>query len=100
MFDTLASTRKYRNLQRNSNASFVLGWAAEITVQYEGEAYELNGDERATYLGIYLATWPECRAHLEWPGITHFVVRPKWARYSDYGQNPELIQEFRFPRSR
>jgi len=29
----------------------------------------------------------------------YFVVRPKWIRYSDFDQNPPLIQEFTFPNS-
>ena len=96
VFDTLRSTRKYRNMMANPTASFVMGWMSEITVQYEGEAREPEGAELAAYQAIYFIAWPECRAHLEWPGITHLVVRPKWARYSDYGQSPPLIQEFGF----
>ncbi len=96
VFDTLRTTRKYRNLMTNPAASLVVGWAGEITVQYEGEAREPVGVELAAYQVIYFETWPECRAHLEWPDITHFVIRPKWVRYSDYGQNPPVIQEFAF----
>lgn len=96
VFDTLRTTRKYRNLVSNPAASFVVGWAGEITVQYEGEAREPVGAELAAYQATYFKTWPECRGHLEWPDITHFVIRPKWVRYSDYGQNPPVIEEFRF----
>jgi hypothetical protein len=38
---------------------------------------------------------------MTWPGITHFLVRPTWIRYSDYNPSPPLIEEVSFaPRSR
>jgi hypothetical protein len=30
---------------------------------------------------------------MAWPGITWFVVRPTWIRYSDFDQRPPLIEE-------
>jgi nitroimidazol reductase NimA-like FMN-containing flavoprotein (pyridoxamine 5'-phosphate oxidase superfamily) len=36
IFDTLKTTRKYRNLTANPKVSFVVGWENEITLQYEG----------------------------------------------------------------
>jgi len=96
IFDTLKSTRKYRNLAANSACSFAIGWAGEVTVQYEGEAREPQGDELAGYQAVYFANWPECRTHLSWPGITHLVVTPKWIRYSDYDRNPPRIEELKF----
>jgi hypothetical protein len=96
IFDTVASSRKYANLLANPAASFVIGWAGEITVQFEGRAFQPNGAELAQYQQVYFARWPECRDHLTWPGIAYFVVKPKWIRYSDYDQRPPLIEEFRF----
>ena len=96
IFDTIKSSRKYRNLISNPAASFVVGWAGECTVQYEGEAFEPEGSDIATYQKAYFATWPDGLTHLSWPGITYFVVRPKWIRYSDYDQRPPQIEEFNF----
>lgn len=98
IFDTVKSSRKYRNLVARSACSFVIGWRGEQTLQYEGEAAELQEPELTRYQSIYFKTWPECRSHLDWPGIVYFVVRPKWIRYSDFGQTPPLIQEFPFNR--
>jgi hypothetical protein len=75
IFDTVKSSRKYPNLIARHRCSFVIGWAGEQTVQYEGEA------------------------RLTWPGIVYFVVRPKWIRYSDFDQTPPLIREFTFDSS-
>jgi hypothetical protein len=94
IFDTVASSRKYANLLANPAASFVIGWAGEITVQFEGVARKPEGAELARYQQIYFAAWPECRDHLSWPGIAYFVVQPKWIRYSDYDQRPPQIEEF------
>ncbi len=96
VFDTVNTSRKYRNLTENPAASFVIGWDGEITLQYEGEAREPTGPELESYKQIYFAAWPECRSHQNWPGIAYFVVRPKWIRYSDYNQTPPLIEEFSF----
>ncbi len=97
IFDTVKSSRKFANLTERPECSFVVGWGSEQTVQYEGIAIELAGEERERYLEIYFAGWPECRAHLKWPGISHFAVRPSWVRYSDFAQTPPLIAEFTFP---
>ena len=96
IFDTVASSRKYANLLANSAASFVIGWAGEVTVQFEGKAFQPTGAELAQYQQVYFAAWPKCRDHLSWPGIAYFVVRPKWIRYSDFDQRPPLIEELWF----
>ena len=100
IFDTVKSSRKFQNLMSNPGCSFVVGWVGEITVQYEGQAGQPKGVALARYQQAYFARWPECRSHLSWPGITYFVVRPRWIRYSDFDQNPPLIEEFTFETSR
>lgn len=96
IFDTVKTSRKYPNLIRRPACSFVMGWTAEQTVQYEGRAHELSGGELERCQRIYFDTWPECRTHLSWPDIAYFVVRPRWIRYSDFAQSPPLIREFTF----
>jgi len=94
VFDTLRTTRKYRNLVARPACSFVIGCVDERTVQYEGQAEELRSPEIERYQEIYFGAWPDGPARMSWPGITYFVVRPSWIRYSDFGQTPPLIQEF------
>ncbi len=96
IFDTVKSSRKYPNLVARRRCSFVIGWEGEQTVQYEGEASELGGPELERCQDVYFRIWTDGPARLTWPGIVYFVVRPKWIRYSDFGQNPPLIQEFTF----
>ena len=98
LFDTLQTTRKYQNMMANPRVSFTIGNTAghgdERTVQYEGIAEELSGEQLARLQPVYFATWPDCIAHKQWPHITWFVIRPHWIRYSDF--NIPMTQEWSF----
>ena len=96
IFDTLDTTRKFRNLAANCRASFVIGWEGEKTVQFEGEAFLPKGEELDRYKEIYFAAWLDGPGRQTWPGKTHFVVRPRWIRYSDFDQRPPLVEEQAF----
>jgi pyridoxine/pyridoxamine 5'-phosphate oxidase len=96
IFDTVNSSRKYRNLIECPSCSLVVGWDGEQTIQYEGIATELKGQELKRYQEIYFAFWPDGPMRASWPGIAYFVVRPRWIRYSDFDQSPPLIEEFAF----
>ncbi len=98
VFDTVRSSRKYPNLIARPACSFVIGgWGVGgQTVQYEGEAEELQPPELGRYQEIYFKAYPDGPTRLSWPGITYFVVRPNRIRYSDFDQNPPLIREFTF----
>jgi pyridoxine/pyridoxamine 5'-phosphate oxidase len=93
VFDTVKSSRKYPNLIARPACSFVVGWSGEQTVQFEGIAKEPLGPELKRCQEIYFAAWPDGPARMAWPGITWFVVRPTWIRYSDFDQRPPLIEE-------
>ena len=96
VFDTVSSSRKYTDLTVNPAASFVVGWEGEVTVQLEGQAFQPAGAELARYQQVYFAAYPDGPDRLSWPGITYFVVRPQWIRFSDFDQRPPLIEEFTF----
>ncbi len=96
IFDTLASTRKHANLVANPACSFVIGTSEEQTLQYEGIAAIPTGPALKRYQQIYFAAWPDGIARMSWPGLTHFVVRPHWIRYSDFDQSPPFIEETYF----
>ncbi|SRR5579864_2442323 len=98
VFDTVKSSRKYPNLIARPACSFVIGgWnAGEQTVQYEGEAEELRSPDLERYQKTYFKVYPDGPSRISWPGITYFVVRPRWIRYSDFDQSPPLIHEFKF----
>src|ERR1700712_5001445 len=78
VFDTLEQSRKAQNLYLNPACSLVIGWSGEVTVQFEGLAEGHKPGEEGAWKDTYFAAWPECRDHVKWPGITYFVVSPKW----------------------
>jgi pyridoxine/pyridoxamine 5'-phosphate oxidase len=94
VFDTVKSSRKYSNLIARPACSFAIGWAGEKTVQYEGQAQELQESELERCQKVYFQAWPDGPSRLTWPGIVYFIVRPRWIRYSDFDQNPPFIREF------
>ena len=91
IFDTVDSSRKYRNLKTRPHCSVTV-WKGEKTVQYEGVAEEA----RIAHREVYFQKLPDGRVRLKWPGIAYFVVRPKWIRYSDYDARPPLIEQYTF----
>ena len=74
IFDTFTSSRKYKNLQKNNNVSFVIGWDDNITVQYEGIAQEVKGEEAEKYKQIYWEKNPEAK---RWASKEGIVARNK-----------------------
>lgn len=93
IFDTLATSRKYANLVADPRVALVIGWDAEQTVQIEGIADVPSGDELAACKQAYFAVWPDGREREKWPAIAYVRVRPRWLRYSDFGQVPPRIEE-------
>jgi hypothetical protein len=74
----------------------VVGCTTEVTVQYEGVAEELAGEELAKHKKIYFGTFPAGPVRESWPGISYFVVRPTWVRYCDYNPESRRIEERKF----
>ena len=95
VFDTIKSSRKYTNLKADPRISLVSGWDSEITVQYEGIAVEPEGEALQQAKNLYFQTWPDGVNRQQWPGITWFLVTPRWIRYSDFTSG--RIEESNFP---
>jgi len=92
VFDTLLDTRKAANLSRDPRVSLTV-FEGEKTVQLDGVADRLQGAELERMLKVYLATFPDGAERLKWPGISHFRIRPKWVRWSDFSApgGPEVV---------
>jgi hypothetical protein len=93
VFDTLATTRKARNLAADPRIALVIGWDDQATAQIEGVVDFPSGDELARVREVYFAAYPDGRDRLAWPGIIHARVRPTWVRFSDYTVDPPRIVE-------
>jgi general stress protein 26 len=95
-FDTLAETRKARNLRRNAAIAFVIGGTGpedERSVQYEGVADQPEGAELERLTALYLERFPDGRERQSWPGLIYLRARPTWLRYSDFNRAPPEIVE-------
>lgn len=93
IFDALESSRKVQNIRQNNGVAFVIGWDEDITVQYEGEAFELAGEELAIYKKLYWQKNPGAQKWEKVPGIKFFKVVSKWIRYSDLNKQPWEVFE-------
>lgn len=97
IFGTSIKSRKYRNLTRNPDVSFVIGWSDEFgTIQYEGAASELSGEEALEH-GKRLADKNEnARSFLTRKDQRYFLVKPAWLRFVDKSKKPEEKIEISF----
>lgn len=96
IFDTFSHARKYKNLQGNRKVSFVVGWDEDITVQYEGLAEELKGEELVRCKKSFFAKTPGAQKFEQYLEIKFFKVIPKWIRYSDLNTDPWTVFEVTF----
>src|SRR5260221_9584663 len=96
IFDTHDTSRKHKNILASPNVSLVIGWDENKTVQYEGEAALLEGDELMHYKQIYFEKNPEAQKWGNAPEMAYFKVTPKWVRLTDLNTKPWTISEFNF----
>ena len=90
IFGTSNKSRKYKNFQANKNVSFVIGWTDEFgTIQYEGIASELLGDEAIRHGEIMSEKNKNCRVFLTKESQRYFLVKPTWIRFVDKSIKPE-----------
>jgi len=91
IFDSLAETRKAKNLSLNPKIALVIGgWIPgdERTVQYEGVVDRPSGEELEALKAIYYKTFASGPTRQAWPGLIYLRVRPRWIRYTDFDKNP------------
>jgi uncharacterized pyridoxamine 5'-phosphate oxidase family protein len=96
IFDTVSTSRKYRNLTQNGAIALVIGWDNEQTIQYEGRVIVPEGIELDSMLELYFKVFPEGKERKKnWKDITYFVVIPEWIRYSEFSV-PPIVEETDF----
>ena len=95
IFDTLSTSRKYANLLADPRVALVV-WDGAETVQYEGAADLPTGSDLDACKRIYFEAWPDGPEREKWPDIAYVRIRPRWIRYSDFGQTPARIEELTF----
>jgi len=85
IFETLQTSRKFRNLCSNPKVAMVMGWGREcLTCQYEGVVGLPSENALPSLLEIYFAARPEGRGHRGWPDLVYLCAKPTWVRLSNY----------------
>jgi PPOX class probable F420-dependent enzyme len=97
VFDTSKRSRKAENLRRTKRVALVVGWDDARTVQLEGMVDEIAlGPDRDRLLAAYVAVFADGADRARDADITHFRIRPSWARWSDFTTDPATIEEMSF----
>jgi len=96
MFGTFDASRKFRNLNRDPRVSVVVGFEGSTTVQYEGVARQLTGDELLERQKAHFAKMPSVEKYKNNPGQVYFTIAPTWMRYTNYHAEPWDIREISF----
>lgn len=91
---TVKGSRKYKNMMRDPHVAVVVGFEGNTTVQYEGMAYELSGEELDARLKLLFRKNPDAQHFQKDPDQVYLSVTPTWIRYTDFSQaNP--VEELR-----
>ena len=96
IIDTLKTSRKYKNLQTNKSVAVVIGWDEDKTLQIDGIASELNGQELERAKVAYFSKNDRAKKWESRPDIAYFAINPDWLRYSDVSKSPWQIEEILF----
>lgn len=90
---TSNKSRKYKNIMQHPNVALVIGgWEDHITIQYEGEAVELDGEEKEKLAEIYLAKTPEARVYYDLQDQRYFKIVPNWIRCTGYSEELPVFE--------
>lgn len=92
---TFNDTRKFANILRNPHVACVIG-TTDQTLQLEGIARIAN-DEEIDHCRIqHTQKNPASAKYVHDPKQRFVIVKPTWLRYTDYGTDPDTIEERRF----
>lgn len=90
-------SRKYQNIVSDPRVSVVIGWDDRQTIQYEGTARELVGDERQKYQALHIAKHPRNERFKDDPNEAYILVTPTWVRLTNADVDPwdiEMVEEW------
>lgn len=94
-FGTFADARKFGNIQREPRVSIVVS-DGDVSVQIEGMARIVTGDDEARIREQHLAKNPASKKYAFDPRQRFVVVTPTWLRYTNLGTDPDTVEELRF----
>jgi pyridoxine/pyridoxamine 5'-phosphate oxidase len=85
IFGTANTSRKYKNIKNNPRVAVVLGYevAEGITIQIEGLATEMVGDESSRCRDIHMKKNPRSVKYASRSDQRWFKIKPTWLRYTN-----------------
>lgn len=95
VLDTSRGSDPLRNMIAFPLVALVIGGDEEMTIQCEGTADVLAGDDRDRCLRAYFQQHPARRERALDPDVTHVRVRPRSVRLSDYRPESYGVQDVR-----
>lgn len=95
MIATSNESRKYRNMLADERVSVVIGWDDRITIQYEGLARQLTGDDLVSRQAVHFAKQPRAERFKDLPTEVYFSIEPTYIRYTDTTVSPWLAEEIK-----
>lgn len=96
IFGTDQTSRKATNIADNKNVSVVIGWDDNGTVQYEGTARRLSGEEADKYAEMYFAKNPLSKKYKDEPNECYYLITPNWLRFTSLKNYPWDVTELKF----
>ncbi|KJL35210.1 Pyridoxamine 5'-phosphate oxidase [Microbacterium azadirachtae] len=85
-----STARKVAHLRVNPRAALVIGAGDVRSLQVEGRAQLLEGDDRARLGAAYDAQLPGSRSLAE--GFILIMIRPEWMRDYDVSREPRAVE--------
>jgi general stress protein 26 len=95
IFGTFNDSRKYTNLEHNKHVAFVFA-EKNISVQYEGVAHLLEGEEADEAKAMFIKKNPRAARVLNDSRERLIKITPTWIRYTDANVEPVTIFEVSF----
>lgn len=91
VFDARPESRKVANLRRDARVAVVVGGRDGTTLQCEGVADVLDGDDLVRCSAAYVDAFPEFAASVRSGTVVVIRVRLGWARFGDFrGDAPDV----------
>mgnify|MGYP000875102026 FL=1 len=98
VFGTSIKSRKAQNIINNPNVSIVIVADSSIreTVQIEGQAHILEGEELEKYQKIHFNKLPSTEKYKNDLDECWVMIKPSWARFSHVDSYPRDVKELNF----
>jgi|SRR5581483_2463875 len=95
VFGTNSTSRKAKNILQNQNVAVTVSDDTK-TVQLEGTATILEGDELVRLKKIYFTKTPSAQQYENEQNEVYIKIVPSWIRFTDFSEQSEGIFEVSF----